>query len=420
MIDPNILNILKSNMDDPSYSILIKKITQKELCNKDKLNITIEQVSPNVYKIIENQNTIIDNKNSIIENKNSIIESKNSVIKTLEQTLTDNNIDLPIELENNTKSTTDSEEEIEPYQLSINNIVEKTFSVESALGFDNNLSMFTSKLVGNIENEFNVPTPSTAIKGKLSSNVLNILENDTFGYLDKTNFIIKKKEMTVNIPNAINTFTVTLSHPDLHTYYNNERIVIPFNNLTFNSSDDKLIIDLDNIINDLIQDNIDHTNTTILDQIETLQEELLNPELTEEEIADLDTQITELEEQETNITNRNNKIINVIQSLNFSSDNQFLIEANYTIQKDISQRYIETVSFTLAAKIDIDFIQTYKNIPSVILTIDKIDKIYSSYNLEFKKDENNNFIGVIITFNNLKRQKEYNDVNALIIGDVID
>ena len=110
----------------------------------------------------------------------------------------------------------------------------------------------------------------------------------------------------------------------------------------------------------------------------------------------------------------------MIQSLNFSSDNQFSIEANYTIQKDISQRYIESVSFTLAPKIDINFIQIYKNIPSVVLTVDQIDKIYSSYDLEFKKDENNNFVGVIITFNNLKRQKEYNDVNALIIGDVID
>lgn len=420
MIDPNILNILKSNMDDPSYSILIKKITQKELCNKDKLNITIEQVSPNMYKIIENQNAIIENKNSIIENKNSIITSKNSVIEALKQTLTDNNIDLPIELENDADSTTDLEEEIEPYQLSINNIVEKTFSIESALGFDNSLSMFTSNLTGNMENEFNIPTPSTTMQGNIRHFKLYSNENDTFSYLDSTNFIIKKTQMTVNIPDAIDVFSVILSHPDLHTYYNNEKIIIPFADLTFNSTDNKLTIDLDDVINDLIQQNIDHSATTIIDQITELQESLDNEDLTEEEIAEINNQISELESQENDISNRNNKIINTIQTLNFSSDTQFSIKANYTIQKDISQRYIETVSFTLASKIDIDFIQTYKKIPSVVLTVDQIDKIYSSYDLEFKKDENNNFIGVIITFNNLKRQKEYNDVNALIIGDVID
>lgn len=219
MIDTNILNILKSLDDfnaDPSYSVIIKNFHQPTSCNKEQLQVTVQQINPSLFKIISNQKNYIN---------------------TLEELLTTNNITIP-----NTS-----------YELSINNIVEKTLNIESVLNFDSTTAMFKSGLTGNIINETNKEIP-----------------------------------------------------------------------------------ELDNIV------------------------------------------------------------------------------------KDISNRHIENVTFPLQASVEIDFLYQYQSLPSVILTIDQANKLYSSYTLDFKTDTNNNYTGVTINFVNLKRKKNYGDINVLVIGDEVD
>ena len=60
MISPNILKILKSTHEDPSYSVIITGYDQQESCDRDKTTLIVEQVNPNLYDIIENKEQVID------------------------------------------------------------------------------------------------------------------------------------------------------------------------------------------------------------------------------------------------------------------------------------------------------------------------------------------------------------------------
>ena len=115
MINPEILKILETNFQDPSYSIVISNFNQEEFCNKDKLEISVQQFSPNLEKIIEN---------------------KENVINELKGILLSNGISIPRNL----------------YELKINSCVEKVFTIESFLDSDEN-QLFFSRLTGNLNND---------------------------------------------------------------------------------------------------------------------------------------------------------------------------------------------------------------------------------------------------------------------------
>lgn len=117
MINPNILNILKSTLNDPSYCTLIQSFNQKEYCDKEQLDIIIRQYSPNLLKIIEGQNIVITNLISLLQ---------------------DNDIEF-------------SEDDY--YTTDINNIIEKTLTIQSALKYGTENAMFTSALTGTISKE---------------------------------------------------------------------------------------------------------------------------------------------------------------------------------------------------------------------------------------------------------------------------
>ena len=77
MINPNILKSLESNFQDPSYSVIISKFEQPEFCNKDQLKIYMEQFSPNLEHIIENNLNVIERLKSLLTENN--IEIPNDI-----------------------------------------------------------------------------------------------------------------------------------------------------------------------------------------------------------------------------------------------------------------------------------------------------------------------------------------------------
>lgn len=141
---------------------------------------------------------------------------------------------------------------------------------------------------------------------------------------------------------------------------------------------------------------------------------------TEEEKEEIEAEIATLETDILNLTKRKQAIIDQIQGLNFTSVKPFNFDITYTYHDDITNHFIECINFELAPEINIDFLQTYKNIPGLVLTIDEKDKKYSSYSTTFKTNEQGLYNGVTITFNNLKRLREPIDVNVIIMGDSID
>ena len=91
-------------------------------------------------------------------------------------------------------------------------------------------------------------------------------------------------------------------------------------------------------------------------------------------------------------------------------------------EDDIMSNYVEMVDTILQDEINIEFNRPYVNMPAIIPTIDKKYKsYYKSYDTEFIIDEETNqYTGVTITFNKLKRKIIYPTINLTIIGDTIN
>lgn len=386
MINPNLLNILKSNPDDPSYSIIIQDFNQPEFCNKDELQMTIHQVNPNVF---------------------DIIAKKDEIIQTLKELLTDNNIEIP-----------------DQYDLSINNIVQKTLSVSSILNYDQASDMFTSGLTGSISAESNQTIPSQSVQGEIKNKRIIFTTKDYPNVLNSHQFIVQKNQLTINLTDDIENIEVTLNHSDLIASYNDYSVSIPF--IPFKCTtitDGQVVIDIEDVRESIIPtqiiNDLDATIESHNTEINTLQNSIDEDEMTEEEIAEINADIETLTNETNILINRKQAILNKIQGLNFSSTKPFEIDIKYTYHDDITNKFIECINFELTQEITIDFLNTYKSLPGLILTIDKQNKKYSSYDTVFKTNNLDEYIGVTITFNNLKRLREPIEVNAIIIGDDI-
>lgn len=197
MISPNILKILKSTHEDPSYSVIITGYDQQESCDRDKTTLIVEQVNPNLYDIIENKEQVID---------------------VLKKTLRDNNIEIPNNLG----------------ELSINNIVQRSFSIESGLDFDVNTSMFTSKLTGNLSNEVNIEPRKFSLCAQINSLYsFKITNPDNPVLFNRSKFKIRNNNLIIDIPNKVATVNVEIDQypqglatlPDPCSFESNPNIV---------------------------------------------------------------------------------------------------------------------------------------------------------------------------------------------------
>lgn len=386
MIDSNILNSLKSNLQDPSYSTIITDFIQPEHCNKDELQIIVEQINPNLFDVIANQNDIIN---------------------TLKDVITSNNLSLP-----------------DLYQITPNTVVSKTLQIESIMDYDTSSSMFISGLIGQVTNENEKQVPSTNINGKIYYNRMHITKPDSPQYLNFSKFNVKKKSITINVPDIIQDINVTLQHDDINVQYENENTTIVFGEYTYTKIiDKKIVIELESICADLFEKyNVNDEITANSELIEEYASQKINKnesELTTEEQninAELDSQIEELHALNESLENKNAAIRNAINKLNFGSNDTFNLSINYHTQPDITEQHIESIVTELSTTIDIDFEYEYETLPAVILTVDERKKIYSSYALEFKQ-EGGKYVGVVVYLKNLKRSNQQNDINITIIGD---
>ena len=84
---------------------------------------------------------------------------------------------------------------------------------------------------------------------------------------------------------------------------------------------------------------------------------------------------------------------------------KYTFSIRYSTKKPLFSHNIESITTQLQSKIELDFEYNYKDIPAIILTIDNNDKLYKSYETSFIMNEDDEYSGVIITFNGLKRQK---------------
>lgn len=174
MINPNILKSLESNFQDPSYSVIISKFEQPEFCNKDQLKIYMEQFSPNLEHIIENNLNVIERLKSL---------------------LTENNIEIPNDI----------------YVSSINNCIQKTFIVDSMLNYNTKDGMYISQLNGTIENDIELNTTSRLVKGTISNQKVILTQNDVPNNFNRSKFKIKDNKLIINIPKKIETISIALT-----------------------------------------------------------------------------------------------------------------------------------------------------------------------------------------------------------------
>ena len=317
MISPNILKMLQSTHNDPSYSVMITGYDQVQDCNKDRTTLIVEQASPNLYEIIEN---------------------KEKIIEQLKNTLKSHNIPIPAHNE-----------------IFVNNIVKRNFSIESSLDFDVNTSMFTSKLIGDLTNETTENPRKTSLCLQILNNFsIKITDPDNPVLFNRTKFKIRDHYFFVTIPDKIETISITIDE------YRQNQATLP------------------------------------------------NPCLT----ASNSSIVTRRTYTENNKQDGYIKIpINT---------GKYNIRISYTLRNSLTNQYMESVTTQLGKSININFTNAYKTLPAIILTIDKEKQNFSSYNLSFHYDDNNNYVGVTIIFKNYKTSKLNRDINVLIIGEEID
>lgn len=198
MINTNILKILESNFQEPSYSIIVSKFEQPEYCNKDKLKIYLQQFNPNLEKIIESQQNIIDK---------------------LKLLLIENNIDIP-----------------NLQEPQINSCIQKTLSIESSLDYNKTDGLYISKLNGTLDNDTDVELTNRYLSGEIKNRQVKTLVNDVPNYFNRSKFKIKDNKLIVSIPKKVESFVFKL------TETTSENIITYTEN---NIEDNRLSINID-------------------------------------------------------------------------------------------------------------------------------------------------------------------------------
>ena len=186
MIDPNILKILESTMKDPSFSIVISSFEQPEFCNKDQLRINVQQLNPNLEKIIEN---------------------KENYIELLKKQLQNNDISIPSFNE-----------------ININSIVDKTLVVDSILDVNKKDSLYISGLKGIIDKSIEGDVPSRIFTGEIKNKQVSIKNKDNPNLFNKTKFKIVSKstntaDFIISVPIQVKSIVVKLTTGDTTKTY---------------------------------------------------------------------------------------------------------------------------------------------------------------------------------------------------------
>ena len=330
MINTNILKILESTLEDPSYSVIISNFNQTEFCNKDRLEMTVKQYNPNLEEIIENKMNIIDELKSL---------------------LTENNIEIP-----------------DLYEFNINSCVNRTLIIDSVVDVNKNDSLFISRLTGSIANDIEDDLPSKKIKLSNKKGSLEIIEKDNPNLFNRLKFRKNNNDLIISISKKIETITIKDEQIDK----NNENIVETLNYSIADMEDNKITI-------------------PFLDKLNVYETTIIPAENEEDEDE-------------------------VVQELISSTDIYHNLSISYTLKNNLVNQKIESITTPFESVIELEFVNSYKNLPGVIITTDEDKKKFSSYTTQFTQNENNEYVGVKINFKNVKRSKEYSDINITIIS----
>lgn len=332
MINTNILKILESNFEDPSYSVIISKFNQTEFCNKDRLEMTVKQYNPNLEEIIEN---------------------KINIIERLKSLLVENNIEIPDLYED----------------FNINSCINRTLVIDSVTDVNKNDSLFISRLTGSIINDMEDELPSKNVKLTNKNGNLEIIEKDNPNLFNKTKFRKNDQDLIITVSKKINTITII----DKQVNKNTEDVE---QTLTYSIED---------------KDSNDKIRIPFLDVINTYEEVVVPAENEEEE----DQVVREL-----------------VDSTKIYHD----LEVSYTFKNDLTVQKVESITTEFKSSIDLEFTNTYKNLPAVIISVDEDKKNFSEYTTSFSQNENNEYVGVKVVFKNVKRIKDSYDINITIIS----
>lgn len=177
MIDERVLKSIISTFDDPSFSVFITDISENNECNKDEIIISLEQVTPNLYKLLQTKEYIIDELINLLKTKN---------------------ITIPNSILNRNKEH-------------IGNIVNKTIVMDSnlAIGEDKNVK---SEINGYVDIIGYGETPSQEVQGKIQNGIVEITAKGRPVYLPIDRFKVRANYLYVQLPTNLKDFIVKIDN----------------------------------------------------------------------------------------------------------------------------------------------------------------------------------------------------------------
>ena len=314
-------------------------------------------ISTNILKIFES--TMEDPSYSVVISKFNQTEFCNK--DRLEMTVTQYNPNLEKIIENKMNVIedlkallTENNIEIPDFyeEFNINSCINRTLIIDSALDTNPNDSLFISRLSASITNDVENNTPSKKVKLTTKKGVLEIEEKDNPNLFNKTKFRIKGDDLIISLSKKINTISIK-------------------------------------------DEQVKKSNDETINEITYSMEDAEDYKITIPFLEEID--ISETEEPQ------NVKIYHNI-------------SISYTLKNELGSQKIESITTPFAKNIELEFNNKYDTLPAVIITANEDTKKFSSYVTHFTQDINNKYDGVNIEFKNVKRSKEYDDINITIIS----
>lgn len=196
MIDERMLKSIISNFNDPSFSVFITNFTQDNECNKDTMIIDLEQVTPNLYKVVQTKEYIIDQ---------------------LIELLKDNDIDIPEDILDRNKEH-------------INSVVDKKLIFDSNIALNHDKT-FRSEINGYVDILGYGKAPTQSILGTIKNRLLEITKKDHPIYIPLDRFKVRDNVLYITVPNNIEDIAIKIDGRNKNYTKEENLITVPCENI---------------------------------------------------------------------------------------------------------------------------------------------------------------------------------------------
>ena len=201
MIDERMLNSIISTFNDPSFSVFIKDFSQNNECNRDEMEISLEQVTPNLYKLLQTKEYIIDELISLLKSRN---------------------IPIPNDI-------------IDRNKEHINSIVEKKIIFDSNIAVNDDKT-FRSELNGYVDILGYGQVPIQAVEGKIKYRLIEITQKGNPVYIPIDRFKVRDDVLYVTVPTNLKDFIVKIDgEQKQYTKSEDNVLTIPYPNIHKNT-----------------------------------------------------------------------------------------------------------------------------------------------------------------------------------------